>query len=288
MSFLGKILVVFQLVASIIFMMFAAGVYHSHTKWKQKFDAQVALTNKAQSDLRQEQNAHTTTKNDMQKLVDEAQGTATRVQGELAAAVQERDAAKAREAQRLQELAANQQQATTAGEESDSRRQESLLLRELNKNLLESRNQLSTDLGKTQDELKSAQINLEAAVAKNSELIRNNARMVQALNRHKISVDDLADADAPTPRVNGEIIATQPPRSAGGSEMVEISLGADDLLRKGHRLTVFRSADDANGTPKYLGKIEIIRTMPDRAIGVVVERAGNGTMKAKDKVTTRL
>lgn len=288
MSFLGKILVVFQLVASIIFMIFAAGVYQSHVKWRDKYVAQEKLTKDAQAQLNTEKGNHEKTKRDLEQQVAAANTVAQETQAKLTLAEQERDAAKTREAQRLQELAQNLEQATISGEEADSRRQEALLLRELNKQLLESRNLLATDLGKTQDELKSLQINMEAAVGKNSELIRQNAQMVQALARHKISVDDLADAAAPTPRVNGEVVSIQATRSSSGAEMVEISLGSDDLLRKGHQLTVYRSAADANGTPKYLGKIQIIRTMPDRAVGVVVERAGNGTLKSGDKVTSRL
>jgi hypothetical protein len=288
MSFLGKILVVFQLVASIIFMIFAAGVYQSHVKWRDAYNTQKGLTTKAQAELNTEKGAHEKTKRDFEQQVLAANTVAQETQAKLTLAEQERDAAKTREAQRLQELAANQEQATIAAEESTARRDEALLLRELNKQLLESRNLLATDLGKTQDQLKSTEINLEAAVAKNSELIRQNAQMVQALGRHRISVDDLADAAAPTPRVRGEVVSIQATRSSGGAEMVEISLGADDLLRKGHRLTVYRAADAAGGTPKYLGKIEIIRTMPDRAVAIVVERAGNGTLKAGDKVTTSL
>ena len=48
--------------------------------------------------------------------------------------------------------------------------------------------------------------------------------------------------------------------------MVEVDLGTDDGVRDGLTLEVFRGS-------KYLGKLEVVRTTPDRAVGKVVPEA---------------
>jgi hypothetical protein len=45
-------------------------------------------------------------------------------------------------------------------------------------------------------------------------------------------------------------------------DLVEISLGDDDGLIKGHKLEVYRGTGK---TAKYVGRIEVLRTTPERA-----------------------
>jgi hypothetical protein len=63
----------------------------------------------------------------------------------------------------------------------------------------------------------------------------------------------------PPPGLEGEVTAVQ---RQGTQEVVEISVGADDGVRKGHKFVVTRPS-----TGKYIGKIEVIRVDdPNRAV----------------------
>ena len=90
----------------------------------------------------------------------------------------------------------------------------------------------------------------------------------------------------PPPVVEGVVMDAR--KSARqGTEFVEISLGSDDGLAKGHSLFVYRGANGGD-RGKYLGKIEIVYVTPDKAVGTVVERAKNGVIQKGDNVTSKL
>ena len=70
-------------------------------------------------------------------------------------------------------------------------------------------------------------------------------------------------------------------RRRGSTQLIEVTIGADDGLRAGHTVEVFRGS-------KYLGRAEIIRTTPDRAIGKIDRRFLHGQIQEGDRVATRL
>lgn len=78
------------------------------------------------------------------------------------------------------------------------------------------------------------------------------------------------------PKVDGVVTAVD---EAQG--LVEISLGADDGLKRGHVLQVI-SGD------QYLGQIKLRDVSPDKAVGDVDKRMQRGRIKKGDNVTTKL
>jgi hypothetical protein len=80
------------------------------------------------------------------------------------------------------------------------------------------------------------------------------------------------------PTVNG--LVTQI-RRTGGAQYVEISIGADDGLVEGNTLEVSRGG-------KYLGRIEIVETTPDKSVGRVDRRFQQGQIQENDRVATRI
>jgi hypothetical protein len=67
--------------------------------------------------------------------------------------------------------------------------------------------------------------------------------------------------------------------------MIEVSLGADDGLRKGNTLEVFRNAGTIS---KYLGRIQVVRTSPDKAVGKIMPEFRKGNIQKEDRVATRV
>jgi len=87
----------------------------------------------------------------------------------------------------------------------------------------------------------------------------------------------------PPPPLDG-LITDYRKEPKGGLETVEISLGSDEKLNIGHKLTAYSSEG------KYLGQIRLTQVYPDKAVGIVVkdEKAKNVTIKKGDHVTTKL
>ncbi len=69
-----------------------------------------------------------------------------------------------------------------------------------------------------------------------------------------------------------------------GQELVEIDMGSDVGLAKGHKLFVYR----ADGKGKYLGTIRLEMVDYRTAVGVVISSTKNGEIRRGDNVTTKL
>jgi TolA-binding protein len=80
------------------------------------------------------------------------------------------------------------------------------------------------------------------------------------------------------PKVNGVIRAIQ-------GEMIEISLGSDDGLKKGHRLDVYRIVNDQG---IYVGRIELIKTGATESVGRMLSEVKKKEPQKGDRVATRM
>ena len=79
------------------------------------------------------------------------------------------------------------------------------------------------------------------------------------------------------PRVDGIVSQV---RQAAGDQLIEVTIGADDGLKVGNTVEVYRDN-------KYLGRVEILKTSPDRAVGRVDRRFQTGQIQEGDRVATR-
>ena len=85
---------------------------------------------------------------------------------------------------------------------------------------------------------------------------------------------------SPPPPVNGLITEVRKAEKSS-RELVEISLGSDDGLVVGHRLTVYKG-------DKYVGEIRLTLVQADKAVGYIYTKAKNATVAVGDNVTTKL
>jgi hypothetical protein len=87
-----------------------------------------------------------------------------------------------------------------------------------------------------------------------------------------------ADPRSVVPTVNGVVTEV---RRSNGAQLVEVSIGADDGLAAGNTLEVSRG-------DRYLGRIEILETSPDKSVGRVDRRFQTGQIQENDRVATRI
>jgi hypothetical protein len=126
---------------------------------------------------------------------------------------------------------------------------------------------------------------LNSAVAERMQVTERSVQLAADLAAVKESLRYLG-VDLKT-----DIKSKQPPHPLDGvvlavpqQNLVEISIGADDGLRKGHKLEVVRM----NGATAYVGRIEVTQTTPDRAVCRVLPEMLKSPMQRGDRVFDRL
>lgn len=290
MHFVGKILVVLLLVLSVLFLSFAAVVYNTHMSWRFAYDKQKLAAEKsnkektdAQTDADRAKNEWQTQKAALEVRAGEIEATNKGLQAELAQVKKQRD-------ENAIAQKASAEQAEIAQQEAMARRDEADGLRKLNHDQADKLNQNLEMITKLEDQVHNSGLALGLAVAKNKDLVGKVSILQQALEANGITADvtELAGRASPPPRIDGVILDSRPPQRQGASELVEISLGSDDGLKKGHEMSIYRVGLKGVKQPKFLGKIVIVKTEPDKAVGQVIESSRNGVIQKGDNVTTKL
>lgn len=290
MSFVGKILVVVQLVLSVLFMALAGAVFATHQNWKGKYETQAVQLKGAQKSVTDTLAEKETALSLSQKLVDENKAAL----GALAAQVQnqttELDALKKKNNEDQQKLQTQTALALSKAKESDFRTTESEEQRASNRALQISLDDTAAKMRQIEDEKFGLQIEYDNL---KDLLLADQVKMAyykKMLSLHKIETDPaLAEKrDAPPPPVDGLVRVVKIDRT-NRPVFVEITIGSDDGLLKGHVLDVMRLG--VNGKKaQYLGKIRVTSIEPDRAVCEVMreDQPANGIIQEGDNVTTKL
>ncbi len=282
MTFVGRILVVVHLVLSVFFMAFAGAVFTAHANWMKKAkDAQASLS-KVQSELATARSEMENLKTANKVKVDELNGQITQLTGDKQG-LEQRVTGLEDENKRVKtELDAQRVAAQLSTVETQDRTAESTLQRVKNSELYQSRNDVFAELKAAEDKLFAMDLQRQQFEEKYAQLLRDAGTMRSFLASKGLTTDTKQMLANTQPPADVEGVVLDYRRSEkGGNELVEISLGSDDDLRIGHTLTVYN--DD-----KYLGQIRLLEVTPDRAVGLVVKKAKNTTIKRGDNVSTKL
>ncbi|WP_339730162.1 hypothetical protein [uncultured Gimesia sp.] len=290
MSFVGKVLVVVQVVLSVCFMGFAGAVYTAQNNWReksQKLQDNVASLQKNMNGLESEYSNFKIESE--QKIKDALSQAETAKVANDALLVQYKTNQNQLETVRTERDSAVAQ-AETTGEEAKFRRQESGRQRVVNKTLHDTVNTLRGKIKNLEDNVFTQSIREKNLVAKHNTVLEELNYLNKIVANLGIDPKDpaIAGMQSPPPAVEGLIINTKKDKR-NGTKFVEVSLGSDDGLSKGHQLFVYRFGTKANGNrPKYLGKIELVYVNPDNAVGTVIDAAKNGVIEKGDHVNSKL
>ena len=272
MNLLGKIFTVIILLMSIVFLTVSVAVFQTHRVWRD-----IALKNKKE----------------IENLQDRVKAYQTEIESG-------RDRLAHEQAARRYALAALQ----TKYEQVDARYQ--VREQEYGK-LLQEAGQLSTVVAATAQTLENTMKSNEAlrknlqdaqlardtvfssvvelTDAKNAlegtrqVLQERNDELTQMYTLAKgwldrVGIDMHAPVDNSAPTVDGKVV------SIGAKNLMEISIGADDGLKRGHTLEVFRGNS-------YLGRVVVKETWPDRAVVEIIPEFRKGIIKVGDSVATK-
>jgi uncharacterized protein YlxW (UPF0749 family) len=285
MHFVGKVLVGLQLVLSILFMAFAGAVFSVQESWREK-------AGQVQTNYDQLQQEHRTLSANLEQVqkdtAAEIQGHQDRANAALAdvrrlteanqALLAERDSAR----RERDALMAN---SNINDREAKERRAEALAQRDVNSLLHQQRDQLRTRIKTLEDLVFSKDVEMRRMVDRQTQALEEIALWRRAAQAAGLKPDprELAGQQDPPPLVAGKVLAVEQGQGAG-EQFIEISLGEDDGLLKGHELHVYST----NGRGKYLGKVRIVYTQADRAVAVVIDQTRNGRISRGDDVSTQL
>lgn len=281
MTWVGKLLVVLHLVLSVMFMALAGAVFNAHKNWK---TAQESALKQFQA----EQTKSRTLDTDLQAAKTEAaqkiaalEGQVTQLTGErtnLQASVTNLEA----ETKQLKvALDAERNLAQNNSTEAGERVRESQLLRAQNADLFKSRGDLAAQVRQLEDKLFGQDVQLQQLNEKHEKALRDSAKMREFLASNGLPTDprEMLVKEQAAPLVRGLVMEVRKAEK-GNLEYVEISLGSNDGLVRGHKASLYRN-------DQYLGWIRLVSVERNRAVGTIVEKAKNAVIEKGDNVTTR-
>lgn len=289
MNLVGKIFVVLILVMSLVFMSFAVATYATHKNWylmvmnenpsgEKPLGLKFQLANEKESNKQltdERDRIKTTLENEKKILRDKL----AKSQGELDELQKKYELDQKTRAQLVDDqrkAVASLQQLQIAEE---GLRKENLALRDDVRKSQQQRDDIRKQMVKQVDDLNQSQMEVKTLQNRNATLVADMAKAKEVLRKFGMKEDPAAYADKPPYALNGVILAALD----GGT--IEISIGSDDGLLKGHRLQVYRSAEGIN---RYLGEVEVIDVAPDKAVCKVVPGMQKGAIQVHDRVTSQL
>ena len=135
---------------------------------------------------------------------------------------------------------------------------------------------MSTTLIRTIDEAHGLALQVANYQTISWQLVQDYRNAVEVLRRLGVTADLALIASQPPAGIRGSVTEVRP----GG--VVEISIGSDSGLARGHHLDIVRNRD---GRSSYVGKIELTNVLADRAVGRVMPEFRRGVVQRNDEVT---
>ncbi|MDR1485236.1 MAG: hypothetical protein LBT09_10490 [Planctomycetaceae bacterium] len=275
MNNIGKMFVVLIFAMCVLIMGFAVTIYATHTNWKEKADAL------------QKENAELATK--IEQFVQHRNDTEEKLYKEI---IRKANAIATLQTQ-VDQLTKGNEELTAVNDRLSNERQKNIdavfvsgtnmekLRAELNEYRKEFREaqkkwaDLYSTLVAKIDEAHSLAMDLAAFKAIGIQLAKDYQNAVEVLKKHKLLPQPELYSGIPPQGVHGLITQVRP------KGWVEISIGADSGLQKGHQLDVVRTS---SGKAMLIGKITIESLQPDRAAAVIMPEYRHGTVQVGDRV----
>jgi len=276
MNLLGRLFIVLIFIGSIMLMSWSIALYATHTNWKARSDkSQEELTA-----LTQRYTALQAEKNAMESAMTlEIGSQALRnvaLQERVDLLVQENQDTRDRLAVLRGERDAQTALVDRVSEETKELREK---LEIANASLLAAQYEwveMSTELVKNMDQSQSLAIQNENLRAIGRQLAKDFSDVVEVLRANGWSGDPALYASQPPAGIRGTVTEIRP----GG--FIEISIGRDSGLVRGHQLDVVRHRGERSS---YIGKIEITEVAVDRAVARIMPEFRRGVVQRDDEVT---
>lgn len=292
MNLVGKIFTVLIFIMSLVLMSLVLALYTTHTNWRllventeDKATEQAPLGYKYQLQQAENRNKELRSEYDVvQGRLDREMTEKKQVKAKLET---ENEQLRSDLANRETQLATSQQEVRDAIAQQkavmaslEAMRDENTNLRAEVKQIQEDRDKQFDLMVKKTDDLHDKVNELETLQMRNRELAAEYARAMQVLRHFALQNDPEYYAGLQPPDfLNGIVLDVTP-------DLVAISLGSDDGLRKGHKMEVYRSGGASGNT--YVGRIEVSSVEPNKAICKILKDQQRNQFQRNDRVATKL
>ncbi|MGD0517511.1 MAG: hypothetical protein ABSA26_08255 [Thermoguttaceae bacterium] len=289
MNLIGKIFTVLIFVLSIIFMTMVLAVYATHRNWRDAVETtQEQVTATRPLGLKYEWAKE---KKDNQELKDRLDQLKQEKDKELDAKVQALTKLENENSQmnvKIQDLQKSidkyddsERKAVAAlkatQDESAKFRQEVEGLRSEAEKALSDRNAHFREVVRLTDEMHQMLNDMNELKNRNTTLAADMAKAKEVLRHFKMTEN--TDISGTPPSVEGLVEAVL------GGGMTEISIGSDSGVQKGHKLDVYRVAPTGN---KYVGRIEVLKTAPDKSVCKIIPSFQQSEVQKGDRVASKI
>ena len=276
MNLLGRLLIVLIFVGSIMLMSFSVVLYATHTNWRersQNLTQQLGQKEQELTTLRAQKAAMEAALN---LEINRQRARTIDLADRVRLLTQDNDEKQGQLAElnatRAQEVATVE----AALEETERLR---VRLDGASRALHDAQNDwvdMSSQLVRKIDEAHSLSLQLVTFQSVTAQLANDYADAVEVLRKHGLSADPALYTQVPPSGIHGTVTEIRP------RGFIEISIGSDSGLVRGHQLDIVRNRD---GRSSYVGKVEIAETAPDRAVARVMPEFRRGVVQRGDEVT---
>lgn len=275
MNFIGKVLTFAVLIVSVFLMVAAMFVYASHRNWKEDYETLQTQRNQLQSQHDQLQSQKNLLETNLTAELESARQEAAKLATERDQLSSQNVSLQGQLDQLLQLERTNTAAVASTQSNNEKLTEEVDNLREEVRSNQAERDRAFTTTVQSTDDLHQAQGELTSLRERNTQLAQEVGAKTALLDHN--GIDPQSDPAAVVPRVRGIVNKTQ---NTAGSQLIEISIGADDGLKPTHTVEIFRG-------DRYLGRAEILKTEPDRAVGRILRQFQQGQIEEGDDVATR-
>ena len=274
MTLLGKIFTVLIFIMSVSFCILAVATFATHRNWKNDAMVRKAEIEKLQGELKDKSTEILNAKNELAIEQASRRSALATLQAKLSLLLADLTKYTEELSQKNSQLTEETQAANVAEQSLAAITAETAKLREEIRLAQQDRNDQYLKAVSLVDKLNQAEALREQLEIRNVQLQDLYGQLDRVAKRMGFSRDSLVSAIPP--KVDGVITAIN---EAQG--LVEVSIGSDDGLKKGHMLQVFRG-------DTYLGQIILREVNKDKAVGDIDKKMQRGRMKKDDNVTTKL
>ncbi|MFQ5733949.1 MAG: hypothetical protein ACE5KM_18585 [Planctomycetaceae bacterium] len=285
MTFVGKVLVVVNVVLTMCIAMFAGGVFAMQSGWRNKYkkanEELVAARQNHRDEVLKKDDAITA----LSKQLDDAKRDRDRFRGDAQVAQKSADDKQrdldAKEVQRKQ----LQQENTLLRSDNQIKLSQVQSQRKAIKQLHVRNDRLDQEITRLEDEKYGLTRERKQMVRKYNDMVNLLVDYTKLFQYYGKEIDlSLVAGRKLKPVPAGGLVTDVLPGGRDRSTLVLISIGSDDGVTKEQHFFVYRLKDKG----KYLGKIRITRVSADEAVGILVDDAKAGKIKEGDHVSAKL
>ncbi len=269
MTFVGKILVIVIMVFALLFLGISTVVFTTHTNWKEATAKEQKKVSDLNGKVRDLTSAVDAAKKDAAKSQADNKAAIDQIEGRNKSIEDDRKTAETEVTAARAKLEVAQETASRALAEAGENFKETKQLREQKSEVEKQANGYKLQQTELNDKIREHERQIKTLDENNKDLRDRVARLSALLRKSGLS-DDITTVkggqDSP-PVVQGEVS-----RVDARNSQIEITIGSDDGLVRGHELFLYRTQPQA----QYLGKVRILSVDPDQAVAQVIGKTVNG------------